>query len=128
MIKRFSKKRQAIIDCLKNTNEHPNAEWVYNRLKPEFPDLSIGTVYRNINELLEDGELVCVSVVNNKERYDAFTKPHTHAICSGCGKIIDVFDVSVPQNMIDDAQNITGFKIDYSKLQFVGLCDECSKK
>lgn len=127
-MKRYSKKRQAIIDCLASTDEHPSAEWVYNKLKPQFPDLSLATVYRNINELKNEGRISSVGIVFDKERFDANTKPHTHAVCVRCGKIIDVGEVKLPPEVIDSAQKLTEFSISYADLRLVGICEECRKK
>lgn len=127
-MKRYSKKRQAIIDCLKNTKEHPSAEWVYNRLKPEFPDLSLGTVYRNIKEFEDEGELCTVAVVAGKERFDARTDSHTHAVCAKCGKIIDVDEVKLPPELAEQVKKLTGFSVKSSNLQFTGLCSDCGKE
>lgn len=127
-MKRYSEKRQAIIDCLKSTKEHPSAEWIYSQLKSRYPDLSLGTVYRNLNELKREGEAVTVAVFDDKERYDAKTFPHTHAICEKCGKIIDVEDLTIPESYSDELKKLADFTVHFSKLQFVGLCSECSGK
>lgn len=126
-MKRYSKKRQGIVDCLKKTDEHPNAEWVYNKLKPLYPDLSLGTVYRNINELKKSGEICSLGVVLDKERFDGRTEPHSHAVCVKCGKIIDVDNFLLPDDTIEEIQKLTDFKIAYSQLQFIGLCEKCKK-
>ena len=70
MEKRFSRKRQSIIECLRSTKEHPSAEWIYNKLKPVYPDLSLATVYRNLKELKEDGAIRSVGVDADNERFE----------------------------------------------------------
>ncbi|MCQ2400287.1 MAG: transcriptional repressor, partial [Clostridia bacterium] len=115
-MKRFSKKRQSIIDLIKRTDVHPSAEWIYNELKPVYPDLSLATVYRNLKELEESGEIVVVDTVKNKERFDGKTFPHTHAVCSKCGKIIDVFGTEIPDDVILRAQERTDFVFSGAKL------------
>lgn len=127
MKKRYSKKRQAIIECLKSTKEHPSAERIYNKLKPKYSDLSLGTVYRNLNELKADGDISSVCVALGKERFDGNPAPHTHAICRECGKIIDVEEISIPQEMLANAEKTTDFDIEYSKLQFIGICKDCKQ-
>ena len=67
-MKRYSRKREAILHAIRSTTSHPSAEWVYTQLKPQFPDLSLATVYRNIASFVESGELVRVAVVDSKER------------------------------------------------------------
>ena len=126
--KKKSKKRDAIIALLENTKSHPGAEWIYTALKPEFPDLSLGTVYRNLTQFKEEGIIVSVANVGGQERYDADTGEHAHLICERCGRVIDVetdmaaerFTVSVPD---EPEALITGIK-----LQFRGLCGECAEK
>ena len=126
-MKRYSKKRQAMLDLLHQTTEHPSAESIYRQLKPVYPDLSLGTVYRNLKELAEDGTIASVTVVNDKERFDGRTDPHTHAICSECGKIIDLDRVTLPPDLLLRTGEVSDFSITYVKLQFVGVCDECIK-
>lgn len=62
--RKYSKKRQAILDALRNTTEHPSAEMLYARLKPEYPDLSLGTVYRNLAMFIRDGDVISVGTVS----------------------------------------------------------------
>jgi Fur family peroxide stress response transcriptional regulator len=69
-ITRYSKKRDAIYELLASTTCHPSAEWIYRNLKAEYPDLSLGTVYRNLSRFKEDGSIISVGVVDGQERYD----------------------------------------------------------
>lgn len=71
-----SKKRDAILSCLCSTDTHPSAEWIYHRLKPQIPDLSLATVYRNLALFKREGRIVSVGIVQNLERFDANTQPH----------------------------------------------------
>lgn len=124
-MKRFSKKRNSIIECLKCTDTHPNAEWVYNKLKSEYPDLSLATVYRNLNMLKNEGIISSVGVVFNKERFDGRTVPHTHAVCGKCGKIFDIDNIVFPNEILKDVEKLADFRIEYSKLQLIGICSDC---
>lgn len=126
-MQRYSKKRQSIIECVKNTKTHPTAEWVYNELKPLYKDLSLATVYRNINELVKSGKINSLGTVLDKERFDGDTTPHAHAVCARCGKIIDVTEVTIPKEVTDKVQDKTEFKVTYSNVQFVGICSDCIK-
>lgn len=126
-MKRFSKKRQDIYYCLKSTDTHPSAEWVYYKLKNKYPDLSLGTVYRNINELESEGKICSVGVVGNKERFDGRTEPHTHLICRKCGKIMDANTITLPDDLLKTVNETVGFATDYSKIELVGLCADCLK-
>ena len=90
---RYSKKREAILEAIRSTDTHPTADWVYQTLKPTHPDLSLGTVYRNLNFFREQGTIRCVGVVKGQERFDANTHPHTHFVCDGCGAVIDLHEI-----------------------------------
>ena len=75
---RYSKKREAILEAIRSTKTHPSADWVYQTLKPTHPDLSLGTVYRNLDFFRQHGTIISVGVVKGQERFDATTTPHTH--------------------------------------------------
>lgn len=85
-----SKKRDAILSCLCSTDTHPSAEWIYHRLKPQIPDLSLATVYRNLALFQREGRIISVGVVQNLERFDANVHPHAHFICTQCGCVLDL--------------------------------------
>lgn len=127
-MQRQSIKRQAILDCIKESKAHPTAEQIYNELKPAFPDLSLATVYRNINQLEESGLVRHVGTVLGRERYDADVSVHSHAVCVKCGRMIDVRDIELPIDLIERAQKDTGFSILCSDLQFSGICNDCMKE
>ena len=80
-IYRRSKQRERIIKLLKNTEIHPTAGWIYNKLSQEFTDLSMGTVYRNLNILIEQGLVVKIDFGRTFDRFEANTTPHYHFIC-----------------------------------------------
>ncbi len=122
-----SRKRQAILDALRQTREHPSAEWLYARLKPEYPDLSLGTVYRNLALFKEEGMIISVGTVDGQERFDATTEPHTHFVCTGCGAVIDL-DVSLPDpESFGEACRLAGCEMHGYQLNISGLCAECVK-
>lgn len=121
----YSKKRQAIYDYLHSTKEHPSAETIYNSLKAEYPDLSLGTVYRNIKLLEDKGIIKSVAVVNGCERYDALTAPHSHFVCSGCGRVIDVFLTNNTEELTKGLRADGIKRIDSLSLTYYGVCDKC---
>jgi Fur family peroxide stress response transcriptional regulator len=103
---------------------------VYERLKPQIPDLSLGTVYRNISLFQEEGQVISVGVVNGEERFDGQVAPHPHFVCSCCGKIVDL---PCPGNeTLKEAAKAsatdTDFAIDYRKTVFYGFCGECKEQ
>ena len=98
-VRKHSYKRDAILNCLRTTTCHPTAEWVYTQLKPTIPDLSLGTVYRNLAQFKEEGLIDCVDSPDTQEHFDGCTAPHAHVVCSGCGRILDCFDLELPASL-----------------------------
>lgn len=123
-MERFSKNRQALLECIQNTNSHPNAGWIYEQLKPNHPSLSLGTIYRNLNQLKEAGLIRSVGIIAGEERFDARIMPHTHAICRVCGSIFDLEESDAFLQAIAEANHASGFRLD--ELQFTGLCPACT--
>ena len=122
--RKYSKKRAAILEALRSTDEHPSAEMLYARLKSDFPDLSLGTVYRNLAMFVADGDAVSVGTVAGQERYDADTAPHAHFICSCCGRVLDVCSPNLAGIDLQVEQEVGGVVTSRS-LSFTGKCAGC---
>ena len=122
---RHSKKRDAILTAIRSTTCHPSAEWVHQTLKPEHPDLSLGTVYRNLLFFRERGEIQSVGVVKGQERFDGVTAPHSHFVCNGCGSVIDLDAVKLDQDITRTVCNQYGLAVERHELTFYGLCQSC---
>ena len=120
--KRYSRQRELIYQALCQTDEHPTAEMVYRWLKPENPALSLGTVYRNLNLLADEGVIRRMSFP--VERYDAKTAPHPHFCCDQCG---GVYDLELPYDPELDHQALlsSGHDVTGHELTFHGLCKKC---
>ena len=123
--KKHFRKRDAILTCLRQTTVHPSAEWIYAQLKPEIPDLSIGTVYRNLALFKDKGMIISVGTVKGVERFDGNTEPHVHFICTECGAILDLPEISVPEELNTAVSRSSGGRVDSCQLSFTGLCGEC---
>lgn len=121
----YSRKRQAIYELLLSTDAHPSAEWLYNSLKPTYPDLSLGTVYRNLKLLESNGSVKSVAVVDGCERYDARMTPHSHFVCKSCGRVLDVFFTESMNDITEKAYIDGAKKVDSYNLIFYGICNEC---
>ena len=119
------RKRNAILHYLRHTDLHPSAEMVYNRLKQEYPDISLGTVYRNLAMFKEKGEIISVGTVNGVERFDGNTAPHVHFICTDCSGVSDLPRIDVPEALSRDVAAQTGGRIEMCQLTFVGQCNQC---
>ena len=125
-IKRYSKQRELIFDAVMNTTEHPTAETIYFQLKPENSALSLGTVYRNLNQLVEEGKLMRLPFP--VERYDANTSPHAHFLCCVCGCVYDLMGISYDSSLDEKAQLTSGHSINQHELFFDGTCTHCAEK
>ena len=124
-IVRRSRKRDAILARMRSTRTHPTAEWIYKELKGEYPDLSLGTVYRNLNQLCEEGYAIRIGVVNGQERFDACVTPHAHFICEGCGRVLDLPDSPPPEGYIESLSQSMGLRVNGYEFKLHGLCDQC---
>jgi len=123
---KFSEKRQAILEILRETTEHPSAESIYYTLKPRFPRLSLGTVYRNLQGFKKDGEARALAVVNGQERFDGDISEHAHFICDKCSAIVDL-DISLPDDIGSSARQ-DGFQVTSRQLFLHGQCPKCAYK
>ncbi|MDO4168032.1 MAG: transcriptional repressor [Eubacteriales bacterium] len=121
---RYSKQREAIKTYLLSTKTHPTAEAVYTSIQQEFPNISLGTVYRNLNFLVEHGEAFKLDVGDGIEHFDGNTAPHHHFYCRHCKRILDLEMDSIDHiNLIAKA----GFDgiIEGHTIYFHGLCPDC---
>ncbi len=124
--KKHFRKRDAILTCLRQTKSHPSADWIYNQLKPEIPDLSLGTVYRNLTLFKEQGLIKSLGTVNGVERFDGEIGPHIHFVCSCCGSVADLEAPQIPPSLASQAESLG--KIETVQLSFWGRCNKCLLK
>ena len=120
-LRRNSRKRDAIREELHRAPDHPTAEELFARLRPRFPDLSLGTVYRNLSLFRQEGSAVCVATVDGQERFDGRTEPHAHFICERCGRIEDL-PLAVPSELL--RAELPG-RARACSLTYYGVCDHC---
>lgn len=112
-----------IRDFLNGNESHPTADEVWLSLRCLDPTISLGTVYRNLNQLAENGDIRRIAVGNGKDRFDFRTMPHGHFICRKCGKIRDVFVDETALTLA--AENIDGI-VEQEEMLFYGLCRDCA--
>lgn len=124
--KRYSRQRELIFQRLMDTDEHPTAEMIYNWLKPDNPTLSLGTVYRNLNLLADEG--VITRMPFPVERYDANTEPHPHFRCRACGGVYDLEGIEYDGGLDEAAALCSGHLVDRHDLVFSGTCVHCTQK
>lgn len=122
---RHSRKRDAILGCIRGTYSHPTAEWIYDQLKPSFPSLSLGTVYRNLAAFKSEGVICSVGVVDGMERFDWNVKPHPHFVCSCCSSVQDVEDIPVSSELV---KLVSCGTVESTAITFTGICNQCATK
>ena len=125
--RKHSKKRDAVLQAILSTKAHPGASWVYKRLKLHIPGLSLGTVYRNISVLREEGAVISVGVVDGEERFDGRKIPHPHFVCEKCGCVKDFTKKAESRINLKISIEIPEFVIDTRKTVFYGLCRTCAE-
>ena len=122
-----SRQRQRILDILHTTGAHPTAAWIYDRLKQEIPDLSMGTVYRNLNILIEQGLVQKIDFGSTFDRFDANMDLHYHFVCERCGSITDL-DLPIDASLNERVNNRTQFKAKRHRIEFFGVCNRCAQQ
>jgi len=125
-MRRKSRQKEIILKVLKNTKSHPTAEGIYTRVKREIPHISLGTVYRNLRLLKEEGDIAELGLAGTLSRFDGDTQPHYHFRCEQCGNVFDV-DQPVDKEIDEKIAQKTGFKITHHRLEFRGLCKDCQR-
>ena len=126
-LRRFSRQRQMELDVVKNRTKHPTADKVYEILKKDHPEISLGTVYRNLNLLAEMGEISRVETSSVKDHFDGNQHPHAHFVCRKCGGVFDLnLDIS---QLLQSAKGVEGsFQVEDCKVLVQGVCEDCLKK
>lgn len=122
-----SRQREQIYKLLQNTDKHPTANWIYDKLKPKFPNLSMGTVYRNINILLDQELIQKIEAGSSFDRYDANTESHYHFLCRKCEAVDDI-PVEIFETLNKEVTQSTGYKVENHRLDFYGICPECAQQ
>lgn len=125
MSQRFSYQREQIYQAVRTTREHPTAQMVYQWLKPTLPRLSLGTVYRNLQQMAQEGRLM--ELDGPVSRFDAELRPHTHFRCVDCGGVSDV-DALPYDAGLDRLAETGGCRVQGHSLIFTGICPACAGK
>jgi Fur family transcriptional regulator, peroxide stress response regulator len=121
-----STQREAIARVLKSTTSHPSAEWIYEQVKKEIPNIGLATIYRNLRLLKKAGEVTEMHPSNDTARFDGCNIGHYHFCCDRCGQVMDLdepYDTAIEANIAKK----TGLKVTHHQLLLGGLCLECQK-
>lgn len=122
-MKNYSRQREAILEIVSASHSHPTAAQVYAAVKEKIPNISLGTVYRNLAQLSQNGDILMLNVGEGCERYDGNVKAHLHLHCKVCGNI---FDIPLDENNELNALALKeGFKCESTICIIEGICKDC---
>lgn len=121
---KYSRQRESIKNFLMSRNDHPTADVVYHQLRIIYPNISLGTVYRNLALLTDLGEIQKLSCGDGVDRFDGHTKPHYHVICTKCHKVSDL-DMNYAAELDEAASHRFKGKILEHTCNFYGICEDC---
>ena len=123
----YSRQRESIKEFLRTRTDHPTADVVYENMKLIYPNISLGTVYRNLSLLADLGEIKKLSSFAGADHFDGRTERHCHFMCIRCERIIDLESEGIHHIMDLAGENFKGKITDYSA-RFFGLCEDCLKE
>lgn len=124
---KYSRQRESIKEFLANRYDHPTADMIYANMRALYPNISLGTVYRNLSLLVDMGEVLKLSVGDGPDRFDGNTEPHYHFICTECQNVLDLKMESIDHINVIAGQNFDG-EIKGHMTYFYGVCGDCIKK
>lgn len=124
---KYSRQRELILETVCSNAIHPTADTVYEAVRQREPKISLGTVYRNLNQLSECGLLLKLPMPTGGDRFDGRLDEHLHIVCTGCGAVSDI-DLNNLSTLDSEVEHQTGFTVKSKTMVFAGLCPECSYK
>lgn len=124
---KYSRQREAIKNFLMTRHDHPTADVVYSNVRTEFPNISLGTVYRNLTLLADLGEISRLRVGDGVDHFDADTHPHYHFVCNECGSVTDLETDGIDNVLETASRNFEGL-VQGHVTYFYGLCPHCMHK
>lgn len=120
--RRNTKQLDVIWDAVKNETSHPTADQIYEKVRKDLPNISLGTVYRNLQKLVRLGKLQVLSVARS-QHFDPLVQHHQHFICEQCNHVYDVF-ADTPR-IVPPELHREGFRVTSQQLAFYGTCTDC---
>jgi len=122
---RHSRQRQKMLELLQGSKEHPSADWIYKKMKQSFPNISLGTVYRNLGVLNSQGHIIRLMHLGSADRFDADTYDHSHFFCENCDSVYDIDEKSADTNLLGFPG---GHKVERQVTSYFGTCSKCLHK
>ena len=124
-MKNYSRQREVILNVLRSTNTHPTASWIYESAREYIPNISLGTVYRNLAALTASGDILCINVGDGQDHYDGDISSHLHLHCKSC---LSITDINLNRDPFKKFATEKGFKPDISSYVMYGICENCNSK
>lgn len=124
---KYSRQRELVLETVRKYPVHPTADFVYTHLREEHPNISLGTVYRNLNLLAELGLIHKIAIPNGSDRFDFRTDEHYHMICNKCGQVFDA-ELSILRELDTQIEKATGFLVTGHDLIINGICSHCKEQ
>lgn len=125
--RRSTRQRKVVLEVLRSTTSHPTADWVYEQVRKRIPNISLGTVYRNLKLLRDMGEIMELDFGSTYSRFDGNPEPHYHFSCVECGRVLDV-DIPVSAELEEKVRERHGWEVFSHRVEFYGRCAECSRR
>jgi len=123
---RLTTQRQIILEELAKVKTHPTASELYDMVRKRLPRIGLGTVYRNLELMAENGMILKLEVGGTQKRFDATTDNHYHIRCSNCGKVDDI-DTPVLEELVKEAASSSSYQVLGHHVEFSGICPGCQK-
>lgn len=122
----LTKQREVVLQVIRDEKEHLTANEVFDKAKQLLPSISFATVYNSLRFLKDAGHIAEISFGNGASRFDSMTSRHDHAICTKCGKLVDM-ELDLPQELVNRAAEFSQFKPESLELTLRGLCPDCTE-
>ncbi|HEX2641318.1 MAG TPA: transcriptional repressor [Pyrinomonadaceae bacterium] len=123
----LTKQREVVLQVIRGADSHLTANEVFGRAKELLPSISFATVYNSLRYLKEAGHIAEIQFGNGASRFDRMTHRHDHAICTACGKLVDI-EMEHPAELVKMAAKRSKFKPESLEFTLRGLCPDCARK
>lgn len=125
-VKRMTKQRKIVLEVLRDTACHPTADWIYGQARKQIPEISLGTIYRNLQNLVEEQEIQELKYGSTFRRFDGNARLHYHFVCLKCGQVSDI-NMPIHEELNREAAEALEGLVEDHRLEFYGICRQCQK-
>ena len=121
----LTKAREVVLEVVRASDEHPTANEVFDSAKAKLPGISFATVYNSLRFLKEAGHIAEIQFGNGASRFDGMIGRHDHALCTQCGRLVDI-ELELPKRLVETAAALSNFKPESLEFTLRGLCEVCA--